>query len=201
MKNILVALFVTFINFVYGQDTLTEVSETDETRKMSVSQLPYYKSIGFELDALPYLSGGYYASAWYGVNHFRYRGVVANTQIPEFALCSCIQEHQLNAYAFIVDYFFKPQFSGWWVAAGYEYWDNWIIEKEETEQVYYSNSVITVGGGYVWHFWKGFYLNPWAAGHIIVSGNGPINMGDWDYYPRTFTPEVSLKLGYNFPVK
>lgn len=32
-------------------------------------------TVGFEVDAFPYITGGYYGSVWLGVDHVRFRGV------------------------------------------------------------------------------------------------------------------------------
>jgi len=42
------------------------------------------KTIGTELDLLPYVSGGYYLSMWYGVDQFRFRAILTKTTVPEF---------------------------------------------------------------------------------------------------------------------
>jgi hypothetical protein len=156
------------------------------------------QTVGFELDALPYLSGGWYISGWYGQQHLRYRGVYAQTIVPQFAVPDGFTNHELKVGAFIVDYFFKPNFEGWWVAAGYEYWYNSIQDEAQTDTYIYGNNVTTVGGGYVWKFYKNFYLNPWAAGHILITGTDPVTIGGSVYQPSVFTPEISLKLGWHF---
>jgi len=62
-------------------------------------------TIGFELDALPYVTGGYYGSVWYGLDRVRFRGVIAKVETPEFILEEGFENNKINAYAFIVDYF------------------------------------------------------------------------------------------------
>lgn len=199
MKKLIILVLMTFAGISHAQDTLMAPIETGLKSIPPVEETKF-RAIGAELDALPYLSGGYYASLWYGVDQFRFRGVIASTTVPEFMNCSCIETHRINAGAFIVDYFFKESFEGWWLAAGYEYWDNWVTPKEEQER-YFVNHVLTVGGGFVWKFWGGLYLNPWVAGHISISGTEPVAMDGWSYYPKVFVPEVSIKLGYQLDIK
>ena len=153
---------------------------------------------GAELDLLPYISGGWYVSGWYGVDQFRYRGVYAETTVPDFFVAEGFTDHNIEAAAFIVDYFFKPNFEGWWVGVGYEYWENEIWNSEKTEQAWYVNNVATIGGGFVWKFWGNLYLNPWAAGHILMTGTEERQIGGKSYKPALFTPELSLKLGWHF---
>ena len=195
MKNYLLVFSVFLSLLAFGQDS-TVVDES--TTATPIGKFGEDWTIGTELDLLPYISGGYYVSLWYGKGHLRYRGVYANTTVPSFAVPNGFSNHELWAAAFIVDYFFKENFEGWWVAAGYEYWDNQIQTESGSHKLFYNNNVMTVGGGFVWKFAGNFYINPWAAGHILVTGTGPFEMGDQTYKPSVFTPEVSLKVGWHF---
>jgi len=156
------------------------------------------KTGGIELDALPYISGGYYGSVWYGVDHFRFRGVITKTTVPQFILPEGFKNNRLNVIAFIVDYFPQQEFRGWWIGSGVEIWNATIEHENESVAPSYSNTVFTVGGGYVWKFYKNFYLNPWAAGHLMVAGDRAVAVGSWSYKPAVFTGEMSLKVGWHF---
>ena len=156
------------------------------------------QTVGFELDLLPYISGGWYASIWYGEQNFRLRAVYAETNIPKFVVPDGFKDHHLKAAAGIIDYFIKPNFEGWWVAIGYEYWQNQISNDSATDTREFYNHVATFGGGYVWKFWQNFYLNPWAAGHILLTGSEEFYVGNDLYKPSVFTPELSLKVGWHF---
>ncbi len=57
-KHILICLLL-ISNIIYGQN----ISARRAT-------------IGFEVDALPYLTEGYYGSVWIGCNQMRYRAIV-----------------------------------------------------------------------------------------------------------------------------
>jgi hypothetical protein len=63
--------------------------------------------VGFELDALPYITGGYYGSVWSGRNQFRLRGVISEVNVPSFATEDNFKENKIKAYALIIDFFFK----------------------------------------------------------------------------------------------
>jgi hypothetical protein len=195
MKKYLL-VFTFFLGLMgHSQDT-TAVDAS--VAKPATNRIGEDWTIGTELDLLPYISGGYYVSLWYGKDHLRYRGVYARTNVPSFAVPDGFSNHELWAAAFIVDYFFKENFEGWWVAAGYEYWDSQIQTESGSHKLFYNNNIMTVGGGYVWKFADNFYLNPWAAGHILITGTGPFQMGDQTYTPSLFTPELSLKVGWHF---
>ena len=66
-------------------------------------------SAGLELDALPYITGGYYGSVWMSRNHMRYRAIVTKVTTPEFVLQDGFTNNRIMAYTFIADYFFKPK--------------------------------------------------------------------------------------------
>ena len=154
-------------------------------------------TIGFEIDALPYLTGGYYGSFWIGNNHLRYRGVVAKTTVPDFLVKDGFTENKIQAYAFITDYFFKPNFQKWWIAAGIEYWKGQIQTDARQSTSEYENAMFTTGGGYVWKFYKNFYLNPWVGIHLRVAGDDRVVVDTKEFTPPFFTPEISLKIGWH----
>ena len=183
MKKLLLILFVLLLNVTYGQDTDQQVKST---------------TIGVELDALPYITGGYYGSVWVGHKQFRYRAVVAKTEVPEFYVEDGFTNNEVQAYAAIVDYFFKPDFKGWWIGTGLEYWDSTIQTDAKLETAEYNNTVFTLGGGYVWKFHKNFYLNPWVAGHLRIAGDKDVSVDNSIFETPVFTPEISLKLGWHF---
>ena len=61
-----------------------------------------------------------------------------------------------------------------------------------------SDTIFTIGGGYVWKFHKNFYLNPWVAGHLSIAGDKAVVVDESTYEPPLFLPEISLKLGWHF---
>ena len=125
---------------------------------------------GFELDVLPYVSGGYYVSGWIGHDRIRVRPVVTKTTLPSFVVQDGFKNADLDVYAVIVDYFPRGGFRGFWVGAGVEYWKNSIENESNGGTAKWNNTVATIGAGYVWKVAGNFYLNPWAAGHLVVGG-------------------------------
>ena len=55
----------------------------------------------------------------------------------------------------------------------------------------------TLGAGYVWKFWRGVYLNPWGAGHLLLS-KPEVTLHGATWKPQALTGEVSVKIGYEF---
>lgn len=155
-------------------------------------------TIGTELDALPFATGGYYFSLVGGYDHFRLRGVASLVNPPGFAYPSDrFTNLSLHAYAVIVDYFFKPEPQGFWVGVGLEKWLGTIDSANGSNSGSYHESVSTVGVGYVWVFYKNFYLNPWVAIHMKMDGDPP-RVGTDVYALPSVQGEGSFKLGWYF---
>ncbi len=184
MKAILLAIcLMLFSGFTFGQ------ADNQSTKNTS---------IGFELDALPYITGGYYGSVWVGHKHLRYRAIIAKTDIPDFFIEDGFTNNEIKAYAVVVDYFFNPNLKGWWIGSGLEYWDAKIQTDARISTANYNNTIFTLGGGYIWKFYKNFYLNPWVAGHFIIAGDKDVVVDDSTFETKLFIPEISLKLGWHF---
>jgi len=173
-------------------------SQSDSTQIKKESGV----SLGVEVDVLPYISKGWYASGWVGLDkyHIRIRPVFAKVNVPSFLYDEEFDRNTLQVYALIVDYFFKPDYKGFWVAPGIEYW-NGEVEDNFNNTSTYDELVFTVGGGYVWKFPKNFYLNPWVAFHLHMAGDRDVSVGEEVYRTSIFTPEASLKLGWYIPLE
>lgn len=153
--------------------------------------------LGSELDFFPYLTGGYYASLWAGAGHIRLRGVAAESNLPQMVIRDGFKDLHTAAYALIADYFFSGDFSGFWIAAGTEYWKNSVRNSDNGVAGNFSSIQLTFGGGYTWKVWKNFYFNPWAAVHIKASGSDKI-IGGKSYRSNSLLPEASVKIGWYF---
>lgn len=152
---------------------------------------------GIEIDALPYLTGGYYGSIWYGHQHMRYRAIITAVTTPSFMVKDGFTENKINAYTLITDYFFKPGFEKWWIGAGLEYWKGQIQTEARQSTSKYDNVIVTAGGGYVWKFYHHFYLNPWGGIHVRAGGESSVRVDDKTFNPPVITPEVSVKIGWH----
>lgn len=185
MKKSILIIVVLLASTLWAQQTNSDSILTEQT-------------FGTELDLLPYISGGYYVSAWYGIDQFRFRAILTNTTVPEFVLADGYTNNKLKVYAFIMDYFFKKNFEGFWIGTGIEYWDSQIKFETENQTAEYNNTLFTFGGGYVWKFYDNFFLNPWAAFHYIIAGDKEVKVGSTTFKPNVFTPEASIKIGWYF---
>jgi hypothetical protein len=160
-------------------------------------QLPKKWMVGTELDLAPYLFGGYYISALAGYGKWRARYVRTNITTPDFVTQSGFKDNKLNVNAYIVDYYFKDGFRGWWVGPGYETWNGEVKERSSGFKEKYRTEILTLGGGYTFRYNDYFYINPWAALHIPIGGDREKQFVNTTYRIRA-TPEASIKIGVNF---
>ena len=188
MKYPLTLLFLLSLSLVFfGQD--------EEKIQEKQSKLV----VGFEIDLIPYITGGYHASVWLGFRESkqRLRPVIAKVNIPEFLNDDGIEKNTIQVYAIMTDYFFKPGLEKFWIATGIEYWDGKMTNSlAQTSQ--YDEWIFTVGVGYVWNFWNNFYIDPWISGHIRIAGDENVQVGEDNFKIALITPDVSLKIGWHF---
>ncbi len=160
-----------------------------------------YADFGFELDALPFATGGWYASAWQGYGKWRVRAVASHINIPEFSVKDGFDSAETDAYALIADRFFgsgAEYHRGFWAGAGLEYWHNGISRSGYRGQAAYNTVMFTFGAGYVWEITDTIYLNPWFAGHVQAAGDRNVEVSGRKYRPGSFLSEASMKLGWRF---
>ena len=154
-------------------------------------------TVGTELDLVPYLNDGYYASIIAGYDHWRGRVVWTELTTPDFVTQSGFEDNDLSVRAYIVDYYFSPGFTGWWVGPGIEEWSGDVTEEDTGERKSYDTTILTLGGGYTIRFNKHVYFNPWAAVHIPIGGDREVEFAGDDFSIDPVV-EASIKLGFNF---
>jgi len=152
---------------------------------------------GTELDLVPFANGGYYTSAVLGYGRLRARCVLTGITTPAFYTQPGFRDNTMHVNAYIVDYYFRDGFKGWWVGPGYETWDGSVKEKSSGLKRSYRTSIVTLGGGYTFRIGDHFYINPWAALHFPVGGDRNVDFVSKTYRLRA-VPEASAKLGFNF---
>ena len=156
---------------------------------------------GTEIDALPYVMNGYYASAFVARDGWRFRGVAARSQAPSFLVTDGFEKKRTDAYALLVDRFMGQKRNGLevlWIGGGAELWRSRIRQDGTPDFTRYNNTVLTAGGGYVWKLSNHFYVNPWSAMHVIAGGDRRINVSGKIYEQPRLTPELSVKFGIIF---
>lgn len=186
---------------------LNESADTTESAAVVAAQsntatnAPRAWRLGTELDALPYLTKGYYGSLIAVHSDWRLRGVAARSTMPGFMVSSGYKDKRTDAYALLADRFVGPnrsQQKGPWAGGGVEFWRNRIRRKGSPDYSHFNNTVLTVGGGYVWRLSPHLYLNPWSGAHFVVGGNRDIAVSGTTYKQPIFTPEASVKFGITF---
>jgi hypothetical protein len=123
--------------------------------------------------------------------------VRTNITTPDFATQSGFEDNELNVNAYIIDYYFKEGFSGWWIGPGYETWDGEVTEQSSGVRKTYRTDILTLGGGYTFRFNDHLYINPWAAVHIPIGGDTELQFVN-STFKISATPEASIKVGINF---
>lgn len=165
-----------------------------------VAASPTWK-FGTEIDVLPYVMNGYYASGFVARDAWRFRAVAARSQAPGFLVTDGFEKKRTDAYALLVDRFVgrnRNSLQGLWIGGGAELWRSRIRQDGTTDFTRYNNTVVTAGGGYVWKLSNHFYVNPWSAMHAVVGGDRKINVSGKSCEQPRFTPELSVKFGIVF---
>lgn len=153
---------------------------------------------GAELDVLPYALGGYFAAGWVGKNQTRIRLLTADVRKPDITTTKGFTKHRIHAYALVADYFFKPDWTGFWIGGGAVLWNSNIQEKNSGVAASFSNYLLNGSAGYHYRFGKRYYLSPWAGLSLRVAGDKNILVGSSRYTLPLLNPEASLKLGIVF---
>ncbi len=59
--------------------------------------------------------------------------------------------------------------------------------------------MFTGGGGYIWRVAGDFFVDPWAAFHVVLNPQ-TVSLGGYDYKPFPLQGELSLKVGWFLPL-
>jgi hypothetical protein len=176
-------------------------AQTSLATKGSEAEASSSWKFGTEIDLLPYVMNGYYASAFTAHDGWRLRGVVARSNAPSFLVTSGFEKKRTDAYALLADRFIgkkKDRLEGLWAGGGVELWRSRIRQEAISDFTRYNNTVLTAGGGYVWKLSNHFYVNPWSAIHVVAAGDRRIDVSGKMYEQPRLTPEASVKFGVIF---
>jgi hypothetical protein len=165
-------------------------------RAQSNDQPPF--NFGLELDALPYLTGGYFGAAWAGRQHWRLRVLTAGVNKPDWSTPDGFTNHRITAYATVADYFLKPDWTGWWIGGGPVFWSSTIQTDAKLQTAQFKNLLLNGSIGYNIRLPHHFYLSPWAGLSMRVAGDTDVPVDNTTFTLPLFNPEASLKLGWYF---
>ncbi|MGD0548304.1 MAG: hypothetical protein ABR991_10825 [Terracidiphilus sp.] len=168
----------------------------------SEPQKPLHKWImGNDFDLLPFAFHGYSSGGYIGRNGWRASNLMSASTAPSFMLSSGFSDRRTYAYTGMVDRFFGDQrksFAGFWAGAGGGYWRSRIRASGSETSAKYHDFVFTAGGGYLIRLSRHFYLDPCVSGNFVVAGQRHIPVSGLTYKPPVFTPDASVKFGFNF---
>lgn len=153
---------------------------------------------GVELDVLPYVTGGYFGAGWVGKDLWRVRALTAFVKKPDWSTKKDFSNHQIHAYALVVDRFLKKDWKGWWIGAGLVLWNSTIQTNATIQTATFNNVLVNGSLGYNITLYKHFYLSPWASLNLRVAGDKNVAVDTKNFTLPTINPEASLKFGYYF---
>lgn len=159
---------------------------------------PSIMSFGIEQDVLPYFLNGFIFTGWTGRDFSRYRFSYAEATTPGFYLSDGIRADEVKAFGLSFEYFFKENFEGLWFGPGIGFWTNYV-ESDLGLRWTNQSAIFTLGGGYNIPLGRLVYVSPWVAVHSRVSGIDAVQLGNAQYQPARFTPELSVKIGLKWP--
>jgi hypothetical protein len=159
-----------------------------------------YYACGAEANIIPYLSGGYSGTLWWGINHIRISGTFAKTNTWNIFVPSGFENNVVQSYALNGEYFFSPAFKNLWAGGGAEYWQGAVDNADDHAHGEYTNYMLTVGAGYVIKIWKGIYVNAAGSVHLVVAGGKVVEVGNATFNANTIVPDVAIKIGYHLPL-
>ncbi|MBP8240420.1 MAG: hypothetical protein KAX50_10680 [Saprospiraceae bacterium] len=155
-------------------------------------------NFGLELDALPYLTGGYFGAAWVGRQHWRLRVLITGVNKPDWATPDGFTKHHITSSAAVADFFLKPDWKGWWIGGGPVYWSSTIQTDAKLQTAQFKNLLLNGSIGYNLRLPGHFYLSPWAGLSIRVAGDTDVPVDNTTFTLPLLNPEASLKLGWYF---
>jgi len=153
---------------------------------------------GIEIDALPYVTGGYFGAAWVSKDHWRARLLTADVNMPGFMTKKGFRNHHINSYAVVLDYFLKPDLKGWWAGGGWVYWKSRIQTDQQLATAHLKNYLLNGSIGYNFPVNKHIYISPWAGLSLRTGGDKNVPVDNLQYSIRLLNPEASLKIGSYF---
>ena len=166
--------------------------------ELGLTQADTRSSFGVEIDALPYVTGGYFGALWLGKNHLRTRALTTKVFKPDWSTKEGFKNHEIQAYALVIDYFPALNWRKWWIGAGPVIWKSKIQADGSSVNTSFSNFLLNGSIGYHLGLGRHFYLSPWAGISLKIAGDKDVSVQNKIYNLPLLNPEMSLKLGFHF---
>lgn len=159
---------------------------------------PDHIKFGLELDFLPYATGGYFGGAWIGKDVWRLRALTAFVKKPDWSTEKDFSNHQVHAYALLVDRFLNKDWKGWWIGAGPVFWNSTIQTDAKVQTAKFNNFLLNGSLGYNFTLYKHLYLSPWGSLSLRIAGDKNVAVDNKRFTLPIINPEASVKVGYYF---
>ena len=171
-------------------------------RSTSINQNMYKPKrafdIGIETFGLPYFSGGYGGTLWFGKNHFRIRGGIANLKTPSVYLRDGFENDSWKMTVFSIEYFLKKNYNGLWFGSGIGSWNGTVGHENEIELGSYEYVSWGVNMGYSYKLVNNFYINAWGGLNMHIIGDTETQVGSRTIYFDEGAPLISLDIGWYY---
>jgi hypothetical protein len=161
------------------------------------------KAAGYAVDLFPTVLSsidkepGYSFQAWAGFDQIKMRIVAAHLYQPDRLIDDAFTNYEMNVTAFIIDYFFREDLTGFWIGTGAELWNCSIENKSSGTTAEWTDNILTAGAGYVWKITDSVYLDPFAAIHYRMN-DGKVTTGGEEFKRQRISASASIKIGYMF---
>jgi TolB-like protein len=176
----------------------TQSVTVTQKRQPNSPSILKFNTLGLEIDAIPFATGGYSGSIWYGHNKVRFRGLFAKINTPDIFWRDGFEKDSSRVYALNVEYFFESNFRGFWVATGIQYWKGSLGHENEIKRGEYEFSTASLSCGYVWNFFSNLYLNFEGGLYFYVLGDKETQVGNRTAFFDDVGPIISVSLGWHF---
>ncbi|PKL16158.1 MAG: hypothetical protein CVV49_17630 [Spirochaetae bacterium HGW-Spirochaetae-5] len=159
------------------------------------------KAAGYAVDLFPTVLSsidkepGYSFQAWAGFDQIKIRIVAAHLYQPDRLIDDDFKNYEMNVTAFIIDYFFRNDLTGFWIGTGAELWNCSIENKSSGKTAEWTDNILTAGAGYVWKITENVYLDPFAAVHYRMN-DGKVTTGGEEFKRQRISASASIKIGY-----
>lgn len=169
------------------------------------SKNTFARTIGLEIDLIPYLTGAYSAAFTLGSGSLRIKPVFARMKAPAYMIGgggfnSEFNSLNIKSFSVFMDCFlFKIpnaiNFDGFFVSTGFGYWNNSIERNGYHDPQHFRTIMLTLGVGYIIPLYKSFYMAPWGALNFKANG-AAVSVYGASYKPKRVIPEFSMKFGF-----
>ncbi|OHD64987.1 MAG: hypothetical protein A2176_04335 [Spirochaetes bacterium RBG_13_51_14] len=183
-----------------------EERSPDEGTQPALSRSQHRMALGVAIDPFPTVISavdrrfGLSVQPWFGIDNFKVRIDITHLRMPDaLAGTRYFYKNDIDMGAVILEFFFSKNFEGFRIGSGFGIWDNSISHKYFTKKGGSISAFFTIGGGYVWKFYKTLYIEPCLALDILLSKE-TISIYGFKYRPLPLSGEISLKFGLYFDI-